>query len=218
MRDYNFQVDANVSSLLEDKDYEERKNTILRLLKAFQAENVRFGMCCSFNLFLRGIVDEFHDFDFLVDEQDVPKVEDIMKQLGATLVGQGGNGFCESNVYRHYQLERVDVDILAGFRLVTFNTEYLYEYNQFEIETIEIYEEERIVIPLVAAEGLYLLYYMMEGWQARRRYKRLLIGEYLEEGIKFPQILERGLKDKIPPCIKREVRRLLDVNGVFQIS
>lgn len=210
INDYDYQADANISSLLEERDYEERKNTIFMLLDEFKKEDIQFGIICSFNLFLRGIVDEFHDFDFLVDEKDIPKVEKVMKRLEANLVETGGNGYCESNVYQHYQLGRVDVDILSGFRLVTFNTEYLYEYNHIETEVCEIYEEEKIVIPLISAEAMYLLYCMMEGWQPRRRYKRFLIGEFLEKRIKFPQVLEGALADKLPGWVKREVRRILD--------
>lgn len=207
---YDFQRTANISSLLEDKDYEERKNTLLRLLNEFKASNIRFGMACSFDLFLRGIVDEFHDFDFLVEEQDIPKIEQVMKELGAKLIATGGNGYCESKEYRHYQLERVDIDIIAGFRLVTFGTEYLYEYSGHEIQICEIFEEEKIIIPIISAEAMFLLYAMMEEWQPRRRYKRVLIGQYLEEQLVFHSIMEKALLENLPGWIKREVRRLLE--------
>lgn len=207
--DYNYQAEANISCLIEDKDYEERREGFLIILRAFQKANLKYAVACSFNLFLRGIVDEFHGFDVIMDAQCIPKAKEVMENLGAKLVATGGNGFCESNVYLHYQLGRVDLDIISGFRVITFGTQILYEFNENEIEECKIHEEEEIKIPLISAEALFMLYCMMEGWQLRRRYKRVLIGEFLENHLKFPEIFERFLKENIPGWIKREIRRIM---------
>ena len=189
MIDYIYQSQANISSLLEDGEYEERKNCLLKLLKNFEEKEVIYGVGCSFNLFLRGIVDEFHDFDLIVEKESISTVKQIMENLGAKLVATGGNGYCESDVYLHYQLGRVDVDIISGFRVLTYNT---------------------ISIPLLPLECLYGLYYMMEGWQSRRRFKRILITEFFENNsLKYPEILERFLQDPLPGFVKREIRRIL---------
>lgn len=206
---FNYQAEANISCLLEDKGYEERKKAFFLLLEQFQVNEIPFAILCSFNLFLRGIVDEFHDFDILIDINYVEKVKNIMKSIGAKLVATGGNGYCESDVYLHYQLDRVDVDIIAGFKIVTFGTELHYPYNPEEVQICKIYEEKEMDIPLVALEALYLLYAMMEGWQAKRRFKRVLIGECINKSnIKFPKIFDRYLKQQLPGWIKREVRRI----------
>ncbi len=207
---YNYQREWNISCLLEDEEYEERKIVLLKLVKMFEEENVQWGLGCSTNLFLRGIVDEFHDFDMIVDISDINKVSKIMNSLNATLVATGGNGFCESDIYMHYQLGRVDVDIIAGFRVKTFETEYVYQYSPKEIEYCKIYEETQIVIPLITVEALYVLYCMMEGWQAKRRFKRMLLQEYLKEELNFREVLEESLLQPLPSWIKRNVRELLE--------
>lgn len=210
---YTYQKEANISCLLEDREYQERRDCFLKILKEFEHESVRFGVACSFNLFLRGIVDEFHDFDLIVDVECIQAVKSIMNSLGATLVATGGNGFCESNVYLHYQLGRVDIDIISGFRVLTFGTQMLYDFNPDEVEYLHIYEEEELIIPLISLEALYLLYCMMEGWQPKRRYKRMLISEALEtQKLIYPQIFEHFLQDALPGWVKREVRRLLENN------
>lgn len=206
---YNYQREWNISCLLEDEEYEERKIVLLQLVKMFEEENVQWGLGCSTNLFLRGIVDEFHDFDMIVDISDINKVSKIMNSLNATLVATGGNGFCESDIYMHYQLGRVDVDIIANFRVKTFETEYVYQYSPKEIEYCKIYEETQIVIPLITVEALYVLYCMMEGWQAKRRFKRMLLQEYLKEELNFREVLEESLLQPLPSWIKRNVRELL---------
>lgn len=213
MIDYIYQLQANISSLLEAGEYEERKNCIFKLLKEFDEKEVTYGIGCSFNLFLRGIVDEFHDFDIIIDEKSISIVKIIMKNLGAKLVTTGGNGYCESDVYLHYQLGRVDVDIISGFRVLTYNTKIYYAINPSEIEYCIIYEEKPKHIPLLPLESLYGLYFMMEGWQSKRRFKRVLITEFFENNpLKFPEILERFLNDTddpLPGFIKREIRRIL---------
>lgn len=212
MIDYIYQSQANISSLLEDREYEERKDCLFKLLKEFDKKEVIYGMGCSFNLFLRGIVDEFHDFDIIISKNSVSKVKGIMKALGATLVATGGNGYCESDVYLHYQLGRVDVDIISGFRVLTYNTQIYYAIDSSEMEYCTIYEESPIYIPLLPLEVLYCLYYMMEGWQSRRRYKRERITEFFESNyLIFPGILERFLNDPLPGRIKREIRRILNL-------
>ena len=212
LNSFSYQREANISCLLEDGEYEERKKALLLLLKAFNDNHIPFAVLCSFNLFLRGIVDEFHDFDILIDIDNVDAVKGVMESIGATLVATGGNGFCESDIYLHYQLDRVDVDIIAGFRVRTYNTELHYAYNPDEIQVCRIYEEKEIDIPLVSLEALFLLYAMMEGWQAKRRFKRVLIGDCLYRGkIKFPKILERYLNShETPSWVKREIRRIMD--------
>lgn len=204
---YEYQKEANIECLLEDPEYCERKETLFKIALEFEKANIRWGLGCSTNLFLRGIVDEFHDLDLIVEIEDIPYIKNIMENMEGVLKATGGNGFCESNIYMHYQLNRVDVDIISGFRVVTFGTEFLYNFNIEEIENIKI---NNIHIPLISVEALYVLYCMMEGWQTKRRYKRLLMSEYLiTENIKFPQILENSLKDSLPSWIKKQIKLLL---------
>lgn len=159
------------------------------------------------NLFLRGLVDEFHDLDLIVEIEDVPLIMKVMENIGGVLMATGGNGFCESNAYMHYQLDRVDIDIIAGFRVVTFGTKFLYNFNKEQIEFVEI---DTIIVPLIPLEALYLLYCMMEGWQPKRRYKRLLISEYLIiKKLNFSIILEKSLEENLPSWIKRQVKLIL---------
>ena len=209
--DYSYQSKANSQCLLEDVEYDERKKTCLKVVSDFQKHNIRWGLACSMNLFLRGVVDEFHDLDLLVDAEDIEKIVNIMKGNGANLIATGGNGFCESNLYMHFQFGRVDIDVISGFRLITFGTCFLYEFNTTEIDKIIIDKTE---IPLISMEALYLLYSMMEGWQPRRRYKRVLIEEYLlYNKISHQNIFENALTDfQLPGWIRRNLTEIMAKN------
>lgn len=204
---YEYQKEANIVCLLEDMEYLERKEALFKVILEFEKANIHWGLSCSMNLFLRGLVDEFHDLDLIVDDKDISLIKKVMENMGGILVATGGNGFCESNVYMHYQLGRVDIDIIAGFRVVTFGTKFLYNFNKDEIEFVQI---DKINVPLIPMEALYLLYCMMEGWKPKRRYKRLLISEYLvTKDLKYPMILEKSLAEELPAWIKRQIKVIL---------
>lgn len=208
INNYNYQANANIQCLVEDPEYKERKEALFLISHHFDKENVKWSLACSMNLFLRGIVDEFHDLDLIVDINDIDKIQKIMEKLGAILVGTGGNGYCESDKYMHFQLGRIDIDIISGFRVITFGTKFVYNFNINELEYIEI---EHVKIPLVSMEAMYILYSMMEGWQPKRRYKRILIEEFLlREEIQFNAILKRALKENLPGWIRRNIREILN--------
>lgn len=216
MKNYNYQEQsaANISCLFEDSEYEERKNGFLKAILAFNKAEIRYAVACSFNLFLRGMVDEFHDFDIIVDLADVPKIQEVMESLGAELVLTGGNGFCESEAFMRYHLGRADFDIISGFKVITFGTQYLYRYNETEVENIKIYEDEPISVPLITLEALYILYGMMEGWQPKRKFKRLLIQEVLENEMSFNGVFNSALTEQnLPGWLRRECRRLLTLHN-----
>lgn len=205
---YSEQARNNLVCLQEDIEYHDRKEMFCQLAKRFTEKNIHWALGCSMNLFCRGIVDDFHDLDLIVDIRSVNKIKKEMEDMGAILLQTGGNGFCESDVYLHYQLGRVDVDIISGFRLITFNTTYYYKYDSDEIDWTGVME---LNIPLISMEALYVLYYMMEGWQPRRKFKRVLIEEYFAEcKISHPEVLQKAItENSLPGQIKLAVKELL---------
>lgn len=197
----------NILCLLEDIEYSERKEVFLKLDKSFKERNVKWAVGCSMDLFLRGLTDEFHDIDLIVARESIPMIEEIMEKLGAKLTATGGNGFCESDVYLHYQIGRVDVDIISGFRVMTFNTQYYYSYNEEEIDWMEIEESK---IPLISLEAMYILYYMMEGWQPKRKFKRRLIEKFFESNKPtHNEVFQKALKSSLPGWIRWEIKNLI---------
>lgn len=197
----------NMLCFLEDREYAERKEVFFRLMRVLEERRVKWAVGCSLDLFFRGLTDEFHDFDLIVDEGSIPAVKKIMQELDAELVSTGGNGFCESDVYMNFHVGRVDVDVISGFRVVTFNTQYYYRYDESEIDYIKV---EKIKIPLISLEAMYILYYMMEGWQPKRKFKRKLIEEFFKENRpEHPQVFEKALKANLPGWIRWEIKKYL---------
>lgn len=185
---YHRQRNANVLDFF-GKDFEKRRLVFFKIVAEFEKKGVYWALGCSSNLFFRGIVDDFNDFDFIVDQTSLETIESIMDSLGGVLLGTGGNGFCESDMYMHFALDGCDIDIISGFRLQTFGTSFYYPYSANEVEIIDL---DYMHIPLITVEALFILYAMMEGWQPRRRFKRKLIFEYLQTvGVNHPEILRR---------------------------
>ena len=206
---YSDQALNNVVAFYEDKEYTERKETFLTIAQRFKEENIGWAVGCSMNLFFRGIVDDFHDLDLIVEIKDVEKIEKTMQNLGAELVETGGNGFCESDVYMHYQLGRVDIDVISGFRMNTFGTTYRYQFCESEVDIVEV---QKVKVPLLPLEAMYVLYYMMEGWQPKRRFKRQIIEEFFSGNqIKHQEVLKRAITEfELPGQIRWAVRKLLN--------
>lgn len=204
---WEYQKKANIESFCEEREYRERKNILCKLAKNFEQKNIRWAIVCSLNLYLRGIVDDFNDIDLLVEAEDAKKIKETMIEFGADIVEVPEIDFCKSDIVMYFDLDKVRVEVISGFRILTFGTQYFYKYDSNEVETMHI---EDIDVHLINLEALYLLYGMMEGWQQRRRYKRLLIQEYLmSEGLKFPNILKQGLEKDLPAWLKTEIRKII---------
>lgn len=214
-KDYQSQASDNVRAFY-DAEYTPRRELIHRIVNEFQKRDILWAVGCSFSLFLRGIVDDFHDFDILVSNKDVEDAKDVMKNvIRATLVAVGGNGFCNSDDYSHWQVNNCDVDLIAGFRVETFNHSLHVPVKEEIIDVLDI-EYLPYQIPVICVEPLYLLYSMMEGWQHKRRYKKLLIEEYFSTIKPNKKILEYYLtssdESSVAPWI---IRRVID-NDYFQ--
>ncbi len=206
---YKEQALNNMVCLFEDGEYYERKEAFLSIIDEFAKVDIGWALGCSMNLFFRGLIDDFHDLDLIVDINDIEKIKKIMKERGATLTETGGNGFCESDIYMHYQLGRVDIDIISGFKIVTFGTEYYYPYKVNQVDKVEIMEFK---VPLISLEAMYILYYMMEGWQPRRKFKRMLIEEYFDyEKPKHIEVFKEAIENnELPGQIKWAVKKLIN--------
>jgi len=189
MKDYRSQATDNILAFY-DAEYTPRRKLMHRIVREFEAKGITWAVGCSFSLFLRGIVDDFHDFDVLVANKDVETAKEIMQNvIGAKLVATGGNGSCNSDDYSHWQVNNCDIDLIAGFRVETFG-ECLYVPMRSEIIEVLDFEYLPYKIPVISMEPLYCLYSMMEGWQHKRRYKKLLIEEYFGTVTPSKELLE----------------------------
>ena len=213
---YQEQSDINHSYFLEDDKFSEIKNVFIQVVKTFKEKQVDWALLCSMNLFLTGITDEFNDIDILVSQECFDKASNILEEFGANLIAKGGNGYCESDNYCHYRIGNVDIDLIAGFRILTYGTSYYYSYQKDEVNFLYLDVGEGLEIPKVSLEALYILYAMMVGWQPIRLLKMNLIQDFLKKNpLLHPDILIRATKQgDFPPWIKVGIKKILKVHGL----
>lgn len=196
---------------------EEQKNKRAVLLKLCDfLKGIPFGLACSFNLYIMGIVSFFNDFDIIVTKEDFPKVHDIViSKLNGELLSSGPGTCCKSGNYEHFRIPAddgdVDIDLISDFKVCTFETQYSYDFNPESLIYIQIKDD--IKLPLIPMEVQYVLYCMMEGWQKDRKKKRRLIQKFLEvEPTIDKDYFCEALSMNLPKWIQRKILSILMVH------
>lgn len=197
----------NLQDFLSCTEFKDRRNLFFKIANLFDENGIVWALGCSSNLFFRGIVDDFNDYDIIVEKSSVTKAINLLYVLGGTLLETGCNDCCKSDSYYHFRFGSCDIDVISGFRVKTFGTVFYYDFYPNEIEILNL---EYISVPVVPAETLFVLYAMMEGWQRRRRYKRELLFNYLKEDMQQPQILKRAKKQyNLPSWLNSLIDKLV---------
>lgn len=198
--DYERQQSANLLSFYTDEDMKHKKEILLRLVKAMKEENVTWALSCSSSYFFRGILDEFDDYDIVVEKRSVEKFTKVFEKIGGKIeIGKknGKESFFSSKFFAYGTIEGVEFDIMRGFTVTTYSMEYCYELKAQEIEFI------RGDIPVCPIESCMLLYGMMIQWQAKRRFKYELAKGYLAyNGVHYPDIFQ---EKNLPKFIQEDI-------------
>lgn len=209
---YQNQAEANVDVFAEFVDYQSKKHVLKELIRAFEEYGVKWALTCSANLFFRGIVDTFTDYDILIATESCEQFKEVMRMLSATTIPRGDQSCFNSTYFNRFKVEDVGIDVISEWRVVTFGTMYLCELVTDELDYIEV---EKNKIPIIPMEKNFLLYGMMEGWQPQRQFKRRLCEEYLlSVGTKHSEILEKALNyNDFPIWLKKRIRHILSVSA-----
>ena len=95
----------------------ERKLELLaRIGAAFNARGIRWGLGASALLYCRGLVEDFHDLDLLVELEDAPLAREVLSSLGRFLGAPRHPSYC-SKSFAQYEVEGVKVDLIGGFAI-----------------------------------------------------------------------------------------------------
>lgn len=202
---YQMQVDANFDAFCYDERFGEKRKGMEELLEVLK--DCKWVLTCSCNLFFRGIVDDFHDFDVIIDKDAIDIVKNRVK--GFEKIDQGDQSYYNSDYFERIKLPGgMGVDIVSEWGVTTYGTFYKYGYKEEEKSIIDV--NAKYSIPLAPVESLAILYAMMQGQQPRRLYKRNLCFSYLKKTeVKYPQIIEDGLKKfHLPACIRNDLKQI----------
>lgn len=136
-------------------------NNKLKVLKTiadnFNETGIHYAIGASVLLYFKGIVDEFHDLDIMIDLKDTDKVKKIMDDLGTLQYTPTNNNF-KTKVFLQYVIDDVDIDVIGGFIIVKDGVDYNC-YLQKEID--DYVDLDGTKIPLDTIDNWYKYYSLM---------------------------------------------------------
>ncbi|PKK93042.1 MAG: hypothetical protein CVV61_06690 [Tenericutes bacterium HGW-Tenericutes-6] len=156
------------------------KSTIplkLKVLKklAFDLNEAKitWNLGASANLYLRGIVSDFHDLDIMILEKDVEKVKEIMSNIALLKDKKPSSNF-GTKIFLNYMIDTVDIDIMAGFAIK--HQEKMHHFPLRENMIFDVYLLDDVKIYLEDID-IWLTYYVL----MERKDKINIIKTYMKE-------------------------------------
>lgn len=149
-------------------------DVLKELASKFNQSKVKWNVGASCMLYLRGITSAFNDIDIIIDEKDVELVKEILKDFIPNQVLP--NEKYKTKVFLEYVIHGVDIDIMAGFTILSNNKDYYFPIkDKSSYDTIKIDEVE---IVLGSVEEWYTYYKLMD-----RKDKVELLSSYGKEKV-----------------------------------
>ena len=147
---------------------------VKKIAKRFEEEHITWALGASMLLYFKEIVPSFHDIDVMILEEDAKKAKSILGSMG-TLLEANLNPQYQTNVFLEFVIDGIDVDMMAGFKIVKDNQ--VYDCSLTKEQIVEYYEVDGVKIPLQSLE-LWCTYYSLMG----RKQKVQMIQDYLDRG------------------------------------
>ena len=97
---------------MEDK--QKKLEVLAKLAADLNESDILWAVGASAMLFLRGIVQKFHDIDLMVCEEDVEVAKEILLRHG-TLLPSEPNGQYGTRHFLEFDVDGVEIDLIAGF-------------------------------------------------------------------------------------------------------
>lgn len=193
----------NELALSTSADFATKYQVVKKICQAL-GNDVLWGFAFSFSLFIQGGYDSFNDFDILLNVDDGPKILERLEKAGATILPEHQKGVFTSPFYREAYMDDIHIDLIGKCTINTFNTTYWYDVKKSETEWAFL--ANGIAVPVIPIEASLILYGMMIGWQANRKFKVELCVNYLKETkVKYPEIFEDAKNNFNLPSFLLEV-------------
>jgi hypothetical protein len=95
---------------------DQKIDVLIKIAKQFNKYNVLWHLGASCMLYLRGYVNHFKDIDLMIGMGDVNKVKRILSKY--TYHERQANEQYQTKVFLEYEIDGIDIDIMAGFAIV----------------------------------------------------------------------------------------------------
>lgn len=136
----------------------EKLELLSTIANDFNNADITWNLGASCMLYLREIVSEFNDIDIMVAVEDIDKVEAIMSKYG-TPIKRVPNDKYKTTYFYEYEIDGVDIDIMAGFVIVSKDKDY--EFAITKNEEYDSYNLKGVDIKLASVEEWYKYYSLM---------------------------------------------------------
>lgn len=176
---------------------------LVKVAKEFNKENITWAIGSSYLLKEKGLIDVCNDLDIFVSLEDIEKVKKILDGIGKIEESKDSKNF-KSVYFLEYNIDGIDIDVMAGFTVIKNN--HIYKYILDNNSIVENIVKEDTKIYYTSLEDWFVIYQLING----REEKVLKIKNELlkrKEINKF--LLERNLLLDIPYEVKEEINKML---------
>lgn len=153
----------------------QKLEVLVKIARLLNENNITWAIGGSLMLYFKGIIDDFHDIDIMVIEEDVQKLRELLLKIG-NLTPANPNDKYKTKCFLEFIVNGAEIDVMAGFSIVNNGKEYDCSLKSDQI--YEIYVIDGVSIPM-QSPVLWLKYYSLIG----RQDKVELINRYYEKNI-----------------------------------
>jgi hypothetical protein len=140
------------------KNVKDKLTLLSQIAKELNNKNVTWAIGASTMLYFKGIVSEFNDIDIMVAEEDVDVVKEVLLSLGE-MQSPNPNIEYRTRCFLEFQVEGVEIDIMAGFVIIDKENEHYFPLKKENIK--DFTEIDGIKIPLQSLEEWRNYYQLM---------------------------------------------------------
>lgn len=102
---------------------EHKLEVLSRIAEKLNAAGITWAIGASLLLYLKNIADSFNDIDIMAAEEDVEQLKRILLDLGE-MQPPNPNKQYKTHHFYEFVIDKVDVDVMAGFVIVKDGREY----------------------------------------------------------------------------------------------
>lgn len=97
----------------------EKISVLTKIANLFNDNGITWNLGASCMLYLRGIVETFNDVDLMIHIDDVEKVKNLFAKY--KMQERIPNEKYQTEHFLEYEIDGVDIDVMAGFKIVHNN-------------------------------------------------------------------------------------------------
>lgn len=110
-------------SLKKEAEQNQKIDVLVKLAHVLNDNGITWAVGGSLLLYFKKKTDMFQDIDIMVMEEDAEKAKNLLMQMG-TLAPPNPNEKYKTRCFLEFTIDQVDVDVMAGFVIVSEEKEW----------------------------------------------------------------------------------------------